>query len=37
MKINIELNLATWLRIVDFTELSTREFSFLNFYYISYH
>ena len=36
-KIYTEFNLATWLRLVNFTELNISEFWFLNFNYISYH
>ena len=37
MKIYKELNLATWLSIVNFNESNIRKFSFSNFYYVSYH
>ena len=37
MKIYTEFNLATWLRLVKFTELNIGKFWLLNFNYIGYH
>ena len=37
MKIYTEFNLATWLRLLKFTELNISEYLFLNLNYICYH
>ena len=37
LKLYTEFNLATWARMVNLTELSIREFQFLDVKSISYH